>query len=131
MKSLELRVEDVKVLQNNFGLIDLMSTLRETRVSDGTVHALVMKLGFVKLRINPETRHSRPHFHIEYKHEFSASYSIKEIELLAGHVPKKYEKPMLDWARENQGKLLATWDSLSEGKCAMQVQIDDKGNRVY
>jgi hypothetical protein len=42
-----------------------------------------------------EQNHQRPHFHIEYKQEYSASYSVDTMERLAGEMPNRYEGPYL------------------------------------
>jgi len=51
-----------------------------------------------------------------YKTEHAASYAIDTLELLAGDMPQKYEKPILQWASRNQKSLLLTWNDLKAGK---------------
>jgi hypothetical protein len=62
-----------------------------------------------------DNNHQRPHFHIEYKREYSASYAIDTLERLAGQMHPKYEEKLLVWAGHNQNLLLEIWDSLKKG----------------
>jgi len=61
----------------------------ESRQSPG-IEFIVFETGAVSLRIDNSANHGRPHFHIKYKQEFSASYAIDTFECLAGSVPRKY-----------------------------------------
>jgi hypothetical protein len=70
---------------------------------------------YTKVIIKPDKNHFRPHFHIHYKSEHAASYAIDTLELLAGKMPKKYEKPILDWASRKQTYLKLVWDNLKSG----------------
>jgi len=63
-----------------------------------------------------ERNHGRPHFHIEYKREYSASYAVDTLERLAGNMPRKYEKPVLQWASQRQQWLVDTWENLNAGE---------------
>ena len=60
-----------------------------------------------------EQNHRRPHFHIKYKGEYSASYSVDTLERLAGEMPKRYEGPILEWASANREFLTANWEQLN------------------
>ena len=74
--------------------------------------AVVYNLMYIKVIIKPDKNHFRPHFHIHYKSEHRASYAIDTLELLAGEMPGKYEKPVLNWASRKQKSLRLTWDNL-------------------
>jgi hypothetical protein len=68
-----------------------------------------------------ENNHARPHFHIEYKKEYKASYVIDTLECLAGNMPKRYEKPILEWASTRREKLLEIWEGLNAGKSSEHI----------
>jgi hypothetical protein len=85
--------------------------------------ATLYNRGPIKLRMRPERNHSRPHFHIEYKRQYSASYAVDTLELLAGVMPRKFEYPMLEWARDNQASLLATWNRLNAGEDIRELVV--------
>ena len=63
----------------------------------------------VAIRIRFESNHKLPHFHIEYKTEYQASYRLPDCTKLAGHMPKRRESGMLEWAKKNSGKLMTEW----------------------
>ena len=74
---------------------------------------LVLRRECAELRMYKEAAHHRPHFHLEYKSEFEASYSLDNFERLAGYMPRKYEDVILQIARANQTQLLERWRSLN------------------
>lgn len=63
----------------------------------------------VSLRIRFERNHRQPHFHIEYKTEYEASYRLPDCVKFAGEMPKAREAEMLEWANKNVPKLMAEW----------------------
>jgi hypothetical protein len=80
------------------------------------IKARLFKLKNITIRMRQEQNHARPHFHIEYKNQYSASYAIDTFERLAGNVPTKYEKPMLEWAARHRNSLLLTWSKMQAGE---------------
>jgi len=73
-----------------------------------------------------EQNHAKPHFHIEYKRESSASFSIDPFARLAGDLPMKYEDRVRDWIVQHQKDLLATWYALQKGDVCELVQAKEK-----
>jgi len=65
------------------------------------------------IRIRFERNHKQPHFHIEYKTEYQASYRLPDCVKLAGHMPKARESEMLNWAKKNSAKLMGEWKQIS------------------
>lgn len=79
---------------------------------------------YIRLTIYQEANHAKPHFHIEYKSEYRASYEIDSCCKIVGKMPKKYEKEILKWAKMNTDFLLKTWNALrsgTESTCAINV----------
>lgn len=108
-------------LQGVFALIDGMEEARRRGVK-----ATLFVHGPTKLRMRPEKNHQRPHFHLEYKQEHSASYAIDTLECLAGEMPRKYEEIILAWAEEHQLDLLATWSAMSAGEDVRELIVGGK-----
>lgn len=94
----------------------LSFTEQQPEVNRENIKALLFKLNSTALRMHQEQNHARPHFHIEYKNQYSASYAIDTFEKLAGSVPTKYEKPVLEWALRHKGSLLLTWNKMQSGE---------------
>jgi hypothetical protein len=108
----------VAELQQQFAFVDLY-----TERSAEEIKALLLRLGHTKLRMRPEHNHQRPHFHIEYKQQYSASYAVDTLERMAGDMPKKYEEPILEWAAKYRLSLAATWESLNAGDDVREMVI--------
>ncbi len=83
---------------------------------NNSTKAQVIRLDNVIVRMRSEHNHQRPHFHIEYKQQFNASYAIDTLEKLAGNMPDRYEKRVLEWAVDKKTALISIWNNLQEGK---------------
>lgn len=57
------------------------------------------------------TQHHRPHFHAEYG-EWSASFAIDTLSILAGRLPLPQRRLVEAWATLHQAELLENWDNL-------------------
>ncbi|MBI5416663.1 DUF4160 domain-containing protein [Candidatus Poribacteria bacterium] len=53
--------------------------------------------------------HSPPHFHAKYG-EKRASFSINELKLIEGSLPKRVVSLILEWAFEHRDELLKNWE---------------------
>src|SRR5207253_3171814 len=86
---------------------------------------LVARFGHVKVQMYQEHGpHKRPHFHIEYKHEYRASYAIDTLERIAGYMPKQHERPVMEWARTVQSQLANSWEQLYRGGGHLDIEIE-------
>ena len=124
-KDLMLEQKDIEELHKRLSRIDLRDSF-STQGNEENIELTVHKINYAKLKIQPEKNHWRPHFHIEYKQEHSASYAIDSLEKLAGNMPKKYEQPIIDWADEQRENLKATWDKLKAGKDVKEFVSEKK-----
>lgn len=52
--------------------------------------------------------HPPPHFHAEYA-EFGASFSIPELKIIEGNLPKRVKGRVIEWAFEHRFKLTENW----------------------
>lgn len=111
--------QDVVELQEQLAYVDLF----DDESSSDYLKALLLKRQYTKVKMRPEQNHRRPHFHIEYKREHSASYAVDTLERLAGYMPKKYEEPVLEWAAQHQRSLAATWTSLLAGNDVRELVL--------
>ena len=53
--------------------------------------------------------HAPPHFHVKYG-EKRASFTISELRILEGHLPKRIVSLVLEWAFEHRDELLKNWE---------------------
>jgi hypothetical protein len=107
----EISQKDVDELQLELSLVD-----PQPNTGSSFNKAILFRLEHTTVRMRKEGNHSRPHFHIKYKNQYSGSYAVDNFELLAGKVPAKYEKPILYWAARNQKSLMVTWEKLQAGE---------------
>jgi len=66
-------------------------------------------------------QHHTPHFHAYYQ-EFTAIYSIDQIELIAGQFPKKQQRLVEAWAELHVSELKEDWDNLQNGKLPKPIE---------
>lgn len=65
-------------------------------------------------------KHHRPHFHAYYQ-EAVAILGLDEIELLAGHLPRRQQRLVEAWAELHQGELLKNWHRLQGGQLPHKI----------
>jgi hypothetical protein len=116
----------VEDLQRQFAVGDLLSQA-ENKTTDA-IKLLLLRRGYIVVRMRPDPNHHRPHFHIEYKRQYFASYAIDSLERLAGYLPSKYEKPVLEWAAHNRRSLNSTWGKLKAGEIVTELVIEREGD---
>ena len=59
--------------------------------------------------------HGIPHFHAKYAGQ-TGVFSIMELKLIEGHLPKRVVAMVLEWAFEHRGELMADWELAMEQK---------------
>ncbi len=74
----------------------------------------------IRMFMEPNTKHSRPHFHAYYQNNI-AVIAIDNIEVLAGRLPEKQLRLSLAWAEIHQGELLEDWDLLQAGNPPFKI----------
>ena len=52
--------------------------------------------------------HNPPHFHVRYN-DFRAKFSIAELQIIEGNLPKKVISLVIEWAFEHRQELLEDW----------------------
>lgn len=53
--------------------------------------------------------HYPPHFHAKYG-EYRASFSIEELKIIEGNMPKRVISLILEWAFEHRDELTEDWE---------------------
>ena len=62
-----------------------------------------------------------PHVHVMVGHEYEASVGILNASILAGNLPPKYEKRIIQKIDNNRQHLLECWNKMTDG---MEVDIN-------
>jgi len=57
------------------------------------------------------TRHHKPHFHARYN-EYECVFSIPEIDVLEGELPKRAAFHVKEWATEHIDELMMNWNNV-------------------
>lgn len=65
--------------------------------------------------------HNMPHVHVMVGHEYEASVGILNASILAGNLPPKYEKRIIQKIDNNRQHLLECWNKMTDG---MEVDIN-------
>jgi hypothetical protein len=116
----------IEALQQRLAFVDLLYEI--ATLPEGVRPILIARRGHIKLQIYADAAtHRRPHFHIRYKDEFSASYAIDDFSPLAGKMPARYEKPILEWAKANQTYLSKAWQQVNSGSSPAAIDIERIG----
>ncbi len=66
-------------------------------------------------------RHDAPHIHAEYQGKV-AVYSIPEGDVLAGALPQKKHKLVIEWIQIHEEDLLADWELAVNGKKLFSIR---------
>ncbi|RLC80845.1 MAG: DUF4160 domain-containing protein, partial [Chloroflexi bacterium] len=53
--------------------------------------------------------HPPPHFHVKYG-SYRGVFSIADLKLLEGHLPKRIISLVLEWAFEHRDELMENWE---------------------
>jgi hypothetical protein len=104
----------VDELQRRLSKIDTATVDTATKGSNpGVIGLRLLKKGLLEVRMYQEKAHQRPHFHIEYKRQFEASYGLDTCERIIGHMPKKYEAEIVPLAAAMKDQLIEEWHTLN------------------
>lgn len=64
--------------------------------------------------------HNPPHFHAWYG-EHSATFSINDLRLLEGELPRRTTSLVLEWAFLHREELLQNWTAVMEGSAPEKI----------
>ncbi len=65
--------------------------------------------------------HGIPHFHARYN-DYRATFSISELTLLEGELPKRVLSFVLEWAFEHRKELEENWALVISGKPTKKIE---------
>lgn len=74
----------------------------------------------IRMFMEPGAPHHRPHFHAYYQDDM-AIYSIDDIELIAGSLPRRQMRLVEAWAELHQRELRLDWERLQEGQTPVPI----------
>lgn len=119
-------MRELERLQNDLGLADLMSQPSHP----GIVRYLVVELKPIKIRMDANKNHKRPHVHIDYGKEYhSATYAIDTGVRLACELDLKYDRMIKEWIENNRESLIKAWDETQSGKYPERIISELRGKR--
>jgi hypothetical protein len=112
---------DLLELQRSLAIEDLFRDDTDPTI----LRQLVMRFEHVKVQIYSEKGpHKRPHFHIEFKRQFRASYAIDTLERIIGYMPRRYEDRVIEWARTVKPQLSECWQRIAAGGEPLDFEVD-------
>lgn len=113
-------------LQSDLGWIDFRI---RTAPSD-QLQILLLKTLRIKLRMDANLNHQRPHLHVDYgKNHHTASYALDNGKRLAGNLPAKYDVAVKEWIENNRSALKKIWMMLRTGESPRHVIAELEGSR--
>jgi hypothetical protein len=114
-------------LQDALATSDFFAAMRSTnRSKEGLVYLIVKLLQPIKIKIDGNKNHKRPHVHVDYGRRFhAASYAIDTGERIVGD--DKYDSEVSTWIGKNRPKLLQAWELVQAGKDASPIACELRG----
>jgi hypothetical protein len=104
-------------LQERFSQIDRNIAADVFTKGTGLHPLMLCRLKNIKIRMDGNRNHRRPHIHIDYKEEYhSASYAIDTGERLAGNLETQYDRSVRGWIAECRPKLIELWYVMQAGR---------------
>ena len=74
----------------------------------------------IRMYLLDDKKHSLPHIHAKYA-EFEASITIREAEIIVGHLPKKQLRLVQAWIELHRDELLANWEIAISGETPYKI----------
>lgn len=118
--------EALACLQDELATIDFDTRVRPP---DDVLELLIKQHQNIRLRMDGNKNHKRPHIHIDYgRHYHVASYAIDDGERLAGDLDRKYHRCVRTWISTHQALLLEAWRSTQAGQQPDEIIAALKGS---
>jgi hypothetical protein len=101
----------LRELQDEMAIIDI-----HLRAPPNSIQRLVKQHKAIRLRMDTNLNHKRPHVHVDYgRDRHVASYAIDTGERLVGNLNKAYDGSIRAWIAENRVKLLNGGERCPDG----------------
>jgi len=122
--------EELADLQYQMGQVDLLT--RPPRGTDPDyIEFLVVILQNIKIRMDANKNHRRPHVHVDYgKNQHMASYAIDTGERLAGELALKYDRVVKEFIDKCRPKLMQIWQLAQDGRDAQGIIYELRAEKV-
>lgn len=65
--------------------------------------------------------HQPSHFHVKYG-EHKATFSVDDLQMLDGHLPKRVISLVLEWAFLHRDELRREWELVKNGKPLFKIE---------
>ena len=65
--------------------------------------------------------HNPPHFHVKYN-EYKAIFTIEDLKMIEGDLPKRVVSLVLEWAFAHREELLEDWNLAVENKPLKNIE---------
>ena len=117
--------KEMAELQGTLATADLRDAIERASQSKDMHYLLVKVLQPIKIKMDANKNHKRPHVHIDYGNNYhAASYAIDTGRRIVGD--SRYDHEVHDWIIEHRPKLLRAWELMQAGKDARPI-----GKAVY
>jgi hypothetical protein len=118
--------KELAELQDALSTTDFYAAMQSMKHEEGLNYLLVKVLQPIKIKIDGNKNHGRPHVHIDYGSQFhAASYAIDTGERIAGD--RKYDYEVFEWIGKNRPKLMQAWKLVQAGKDATPIACELRG----
>jgi hypothetical protein len=118
--------EELAELQDALATSDFRAACKRTSESQEYLvsYLIVKALQHIKIKIDGNKNHKRPHVHIDYGRQFhAASYAIDTGERLVGKLDK-YDGEVGAWIRTHRPKLFQAWELVQTGRDAGPIAFE-------
>lgn len=75
----------------------------------------------IRMYMEAGIEHNTAHFHAYYQDDV-AVFGIKNIELIAGSLPRRQQRLVEAWAELHQEELMKDWDLLQDGRLPKSIE---------
>lgn len=75
----------------------------------------------IRMYLEAGVEHNLAHFHAYYQDD-AAVFGIKDVELIAGSLPRKQLRLTEAWAELHQEELLKDWELLQSGRSPKSIE---------
>lgn len=116
--------KELAELQDTLAITDFNTAVERANRgrAKGMMYLIVKELERIRIKIDGNKNHKRPHLHIDYGREYhAASFAIDTGERIAGDLDIKYNREVHSWIVKHKPKLLQAWELMQAGKDATPI----------
>jgi hypothetical protein len=114
-------------LQRDLAVIDLRSATIPQ--SSDIRFLIVLKLQNIRVRMDANRNHERPHIHVDYGKEYHvASYAIDTGERIAGDLKSNYDRKVQEFISACRPRLIRMWKLMQAGESTSPILAELRGS---